>query len=143
MNTRRTVGASGAAVAGLGMILLTVTGCALVNDVAYGRAESSSANPTELAQVRGGELSWLPADATDIQRVASTRSGAESLVFASASGPTGCEDVERRSAPTMVVADAPDVYTFSRVQLCGAWAVVSADGVSYAWTPATEADPEG
>lgn len=141
MNTRRHGGTTGAAVAGLGLILFVVSGCALVNDVAYGRAESSAPNGAELAAARGEALDWLPADAADIRRVQSTRSDAESLVFRSATGPVGCDEVDRTSAPTMTVTDAPDVYAVDRVRVCGDWAVATVDGVSYAWTPGDEAEP--
>ncbi|MFJ6651433.1 hypothetical protein ACIQLJ_01385 [Microbacterium sp. NPDC091313] len=141
MDIRSTPGTAGTAVAGLGLILLALTGCAVVNDVAYGRAESSAANPAELAQTRGAALAWMPSDAADIRRVASTRADAESLLFTSDAALSGCEPVERRSAPTMIIDGAPDVYPLSEVQLCGEWAVATVDGVSYAWTPAIEAEP--
>jgi hypothetical protein len=131
----------GAAVAGLAAIFFLLAGCALVNDVAYGRSESTSANPVELAQARGDAVEWMPEDARGISRVASTREdGVESLLFTSATAPTGCTPTERLSAPTMDVEGAPDVYAIGQVQVCGDWVVAAADDdVYYAWTPAPEA----
>lgn len=132
----------GAAVAGLAAIFLTTAGCAVVNDVAYGKTETTHANPVELAQERGTTLDWLPSDARSIVRVASTREeGVESILFSSATAPEGCRETERLSAPTMLVEDAPDVYEIDVVQVCGNWAVAAGDDDRYiAWTPAPEAD---
>ncbi|MDF2916992.1 hypothetical protein ACU6RU_04150 [Microbacterium sp. F1-18] len=130
----------GAAVLGMAAILLALSGCAAVDSVAYGRAESTYATAKDLAQARGEAPAWLPADARDITRVVSTRAEAESLLFSSADGLTGCEDVERLSAPTMEIAAGPDVYAIDRVTVCGEWAVAENDGTYYAWTPAEEAE---
>ncbi|MBM3715093.1 MAG: hypothetical protein FJW64_05040 [Actinobacteria bacterium] len=132
----------GSAVAGLAAIFLTTAGCALVNDVAYGMKQTTHANPVELAQERGTTLDWMPSDARSISRVASTREdGVESILFTSATAPTGCTETERMSAPTMSIDDAPDVYDIDEVFVCGRWAVAAGPGDAYvAWTPAAEAD---
>lgn len=132
---------AGTALVGMVAIMLTLAGCSAVDDLAYGRAEASYANPDDLAQARGEALDWLPADAREIERVASTRAdGTESLLFVSAEGLAGCGQTDRLSAPTMEVDDAPDVYAIDTVALCGDWAVAEQDGTYYAWTPAKEAD---
>jgi len=129
----------GSAIAGLIVVLFLVTGCGVVDDVAHGKSQSSFANSQMLEQDRGEELAWLPDDAQRIVLVASTRSDAtESLVFESEQGLSGCETVERGSAPTMVVPGGLDVYAVKDVALCGEWAVAQDGGDFYAWTPATE-----
>lgn len=129
----------GSAFAGLIVVLFLVTGCGVVDDVAHGTSQSSFANSQMLEQDRGEELAWLPDDAQRIVLVASTRSDAtESLVFESEQGLSGCETVERESAPTMVVPGGLDVYAVKDVALCGEWAVAQDGGDFYAWTPATE-----
>lgn len=131
----------GAAALGMAAILLTLSGCAAVDNIAYGRAESSFANAYELSESGSGAPLWLPADATEITRVSSTRAeDTVSLVFRSDDGLTGCEEVERISAPTMEVTDGPDVYAIDRVAACDEWAVAESDGTYYAWTPAKEAE---
>jgi hypothetical protein len=129
----------GAAALGMAAILLTLSGCAAIDSVAYGRAESSYATAQEFVQARGEAPAWLPPDAREITRVVSTRAEAESLLFSSEDGLAACEDVERVSAPTMEIASAPDVYAIDRVAVCGEWAVAESDGTFYAWTPAQEA----
>ncbi len=130
----------GTAALGMAAILLTLSGCAAVDSVAYGRAESTYATANDLAQAHDEAPAWMPADARDITRVVSTRAQAESLMFSSTDGLAGCEDVERLSAPTMEIASAPDVYAIDRVAVCDEWAVAKSDGTYYAWTPATEAE---
>ena len=131
----------GAAFVGLVAVLATVSGCAAVNDVAYGRSEATYDNVQTLIEARGAAPDWLPADAREIERSSSTRADdTESLLFTSDSALAGCETVERQSAPTMDIDAAPDVYTIDQVELCGTWAVAESDGTYYAWTPATEAD---
>ena len=124
---------------GLTAVLIVVTGCGVVDDVAHGTSQSSFANAQMLEQDRGETLEWLPDDAQHIVRVASTRSDStESLVFESERGLSGCETVERQSAPTMVVPGGLDVYAVNDVALCGEWAIAQNDGDFYAWTPAAE-----
>ncbi|MBP2420865.1 hypothetical protein [Microbacterium imperiale] len=133
----------GAALLGLIAVMTTVAGCSVVDNLAYGRAETTYDDARSLAQARGDVPEWLPSDARSIQRVASTRDEtAESLVFVSDDGLTGCEEVPRESAPTMEVDAAPDVYEISSVFACGTWAVAQQDGTFYAWTPAAEAEAE-
>jgi len=129
----------GSAFVGLTAVLIVVTGCGVVDDVAHGTSQSSFANAQMLEQDRGETLEWLPDDAQHIVRVASTRSDStESLVFESERGLSGCETVERQSAPTMVVPGGLDVYAVNDVALCGEWAIAQNDGDFYAWTPAAE-----
>lgn len=131
----------GAALLGLIAVMTTVAGCSAVDNLAYGRAEATYDDARSLAQARGDVPEWLPSDARSIQRVSSTRDEtSESLVFTSAEGLAGCEEVPRLSAPTMEVDDAPDVYKISDVLACGTWAVAQQDGTFYAWTPAVEAE---
>jgi hypothetical protein len=122
-------------------ILLTLSGCAAVDHVAYGRSSATYANAYELSESGGGAPLWLPTDATEITHVSSSRAqDTESLLFRSDEGLGGCEEVPRVSAPTMEIADGPDVYAIDRVALCEDWAVAESDGTYYAWTPAKEAD---
>ena len=132
---------AGTALIGIVAIIATLAGCSAVDDLAHGRAAASYANPQELAQAREGALDWLPGDAREIERAASTRAdGTESLLFVSEEGLAGCSETARLSAPTMTVDGAPDVYAIDTVALCGDWAVAEQDGTYYAWTPAAEAD---
>ncbi|MFS0713644.1 hypothetical protein ABC195_07140 [Microbacterium sp. 2P01SA-2] len=133
----------GAAALGMAAILLTLSGCAAVDNVAYGRAETTYDTAKELVQARGEAPAWLPADARELTRVVSTRADAESIVFSSDTGlAADCAEVERLSAPTMEITSGPDVYAIDRVAVCGEWAVAENDGTYYAWTPATEADQD-
>jgi uncharacterized protein YceK len=131
----------GVAVAGLAVILLTVSGCAAVDSLAYGRATAHYDNAAAYAQEKGHAPTWMPTDAVDIVEVASTRADDTATVaFDSASGPAGCDDVDRRSAPTMNV-EGVDVFAIDRVALCGDWAVATdGEGAFTAWTPAIEAE---
>ncbi|MDF2580590.1 MAG: hypothetical protein K0S49_2169 [Microbacterium sp.] len=131
----------GAAALGMAAILLTLSGCAAIETVAYGSVESTYETAKELAQARGEAPAWLPADARELTRVVSTRAEAESIVFSSDTGlAADCAEVERLSAPTMEITSGPDVYAIDRVAVCGEWAVAENDGTYYAWTPATEAE---
>jgi len=120
---------------------MTVSGCAAFDNLVYGRSEATYDNVQTLAEARGDAPDWLPADAREIDRVSSTRADdTESLRFTSEQGLAGCEEVDRLSAPTMDIEDAPDVYAIDRVAVCGSWAVAESNGTYYAWTPAEEAD---
>lgn len=131
----------GTAALGMAAILLTLSGCAAVDGIAYGRSSATFENASQLSESGGGAPLWLPADATEITRVSSTRAqDTVSILFRSDEGVAGCEEVPRVSAPTMEIADGPDVYAIDRVALCDDWAVAESDGTYYAWTPAKEAD---
>lgn len=131
----------GTAAIGMLAILVTLSGCAAVDNLAHGQSSATYSNAQEFAQADGGAPGWLPADARQIETVSSTRADdTASVVFVSDEGVSGCEDVDRVSAPTMEIESGPDVYAIDRVAVCGDWAVAESDGTYYAWTPAQEAE---
>lgn len=128
--------------AGLGLvsIVLILAGCSAIDDVAHGSAQTTYTNAPAFEKDHADTAAWLPADATSVTLVSSTRAdGVMTLAYESATAPEGCESVERQSSPTMSVETDVDVYAASSVLLCGQWAVAHEAGQWLAWTPATEA----
>jgi hypothetical protein len=132
---------TGFAFLGMAAIVLIVSGCAAIYDVAHGKATATYTTATELAGDQGDDVAWVPEDATEIEVVTSTRTeGTASIVFRSDDDLGDCGATERLSAPTMVIESGPDVYAIDEVMVCGDWAVASSDGLFYGWTPAVEAE---
>jgi hypothetical protein len=125
---------------GLVAIVLTVSGCAVVDDVAHGKATATYSTAQDLEDDGDAAAAWIPADAREIEVVSSTRTAdTVSILFRSDEDLADCTATERRSAPTMVIDSGPDVYAIDEVKVCDGWAVAESDGVFYAWTPAVEA----
>jgi hypothetical protein len=132
---------TGFAFLGMAAIVLIVSGCAAIDDVAHGKATTTYSSADELVAEHTDTDEWVPADAREIEVVSSTRAAdTASILFRSDEGLTGCLETERLSAPTMNIDAGPDVYAIDEILLCDEWAVVEDDGVFYAWTPAIEAD---
>jgi hypothetical protein len=132
---------AGFSLLGLAAIVMTVSGCAVVDDVAHGKATATYSTAQDLEDERDTAAEWIPADARGIEVVSSTRAAdAVSILFRSDEDLAGCTPTERRSAPTMVIDSGPDVYAIDEVLVCDGWAVAKSDGVFYGWTPAVEAE---
>jgi len=122
----------------LALAAVSLTGCSALGDAAHGRVTSEASTRADLASAPA----WLPSDAADITAVSGT-GGKESatkpttMVFTSRDGVTAddCTTTPRKSAPTMDVDGAPDVYSATSVVQCGGWSM-TADGDRWvAWTP--------
>ncbi|MDM7892931.1 hypothetical protein [Curtobacterium caseinilyticum] len=122
----------------LALATVTLTGCSALGDAAHDRVTSEASTRADLRSAPA----WLPDDATAITSVSGT-GGKESdttpttLVFTSRDGVTadGCTTTPRKSAPTMDVDGAPDVYAATSVLQCGGWSMTSAGSRWVAWTP--------
>lgn len=57
------------------------------------------------------------------------------LLTSSSSLSDECTEVERSSAPSWVLDDAPDAYKAKTVLACGDWSVIPTDDGWFGWTP--------
>lgn len=131
---RTTVLAAGA----LALAAVSLTGCSAFGDLAHDRVTSEASTRADLDQAP----SWMPSDATEITAVSGTGGKSSddaptTMVFTSGDGVTadGCTTTPRKSAPTMDVDGAPDVYKATSVLRCGGWSMTSKGDRWIAWTP--------
>lgn len=119
------------------LLIGSLAGCSAVGDALQREASGSFDTREELVEEWGKEAPWLPADAESIVTRESTAGAPASLSALSASDldPGQCAEVERRSAPTIALEDAPDVYKIDEVYACGDWSVVATEDGWYGWTP--------
>ena len=119
------------------LVLVTLTGCADIQDAVQRQASGEFATRAELVQDWKKQAPWLPADAQSIITRESTITDEASLTTLSDADldPAQCAEVERRSAPLFTLEHAPDVYKIERAFACGDWSVVATDDGWYGWTP--------
>lgn len=140
-NMSTQAGIPGLAGLGLVSIVLILAGCAAIDDVAHGSAQTTYPNVADFEKEHAETAGWVPSDARSVTLVSSTRAdGVMTLAYESATAPDGCETVARQSSPTMSIDTEVDVYATSSVLLCGQWAVAHDGDQWLAWTPATEAE---
>lgn len=119
------------------LLVPSLTACAAVGDALQREATHEFDTREDLVRDWAREAPWVPADAESIRIRESLGGEPASLAVSSSSDldPTMCVDVERKSAPTLVLEKTPDVYKIDRVLACGDWAVVQTDDGWYGWTP--------
>ena len=119
------------------LLITALAGCSAVGDALQREASHQFATRDALVDGWEKKASWLPADAESIVTRESTMGAPATLTAVSTSDldPDQCAEVERRSAPTIVMANTPDVYKIDRVLACGDWAVVETEDGWYGWTP--------
>ncbi len=139
---RSTISRVAVATGAVALLAASLTGCTIVDEVLHGERPASYDSAADVPEELG--LDWAPADATDIDVIASSRAEGTATVLLTSSSdlPDDCVLVPRESGPTMTLTDEerelPETYKATEVQLCGDWAVLpTADGW-YGWTPVTE-----
>ncbi|AQY02669.1 hypothetical protein [Microbacterium foliorum] len=133
MNARTALASSALIVVGL----MSLTGCSAYDSIVHKQATSTFDDVVTFDDGAEVDAGWIPADATEITVRTSTMEDAADAVilFSSGSALADCPEVERTSAPTWVLDDAPDPYTAKTVFACGDWSVMSTDGGWFGWTP--------
>lgn len=134
MNTRIALAAPALIVAGA----LTLTGCSVYDGVVHKQATSTFEGVAAFDNGAEVDAGWIPADATEITVRTSTIEKASDAVILLASDSAlddDCAEVERYSAPTWTLDEAPDPYTAKTVFACGEWSVMATDTGWYGWTP--------
>ena len=116
---------------------LALAGCSAIQD---GFAQEVTTEFPDAAAARSQwdvTVPWLPDDATAIVTKKKPEGDVASVLVNSSSAldPATCAEVDRESAPTVNVPDAPDVYAETRVFACGQWSVAATDEGWYGWTP--------
>ncbi|NYE18421.1 hypothetical protein [Microbacterium immunditiarum] len=128
---------SAAAVAGLAALALS--GCAVIDELAYHQRSSSYEDLAAAPDSSPAHAAWVPDDAHSIRITESTQpDAANAVVLVTSSSPLDpelCAEVDRQSAPSYAVDGAPDVYRADTVFACGEWSVVSSEDGWFGWTP--------
>ncbi|MEL5990109.1 hypothetical protein ACOKGD_07545 [Microbacterium phosphatis] len=137
MTSSRTLRMTAAASVAALLLLPSLAGCAAAEAALQQEASHEFATHDELVKGWKREAPWVPADAQSIRIRESLAGEPASLAVVSESDLTTdlCAEVERKSAPTIVLEKTPDVYKIDRVFACGDWAVVETDDGWYGWTP--------
>lgn len=122
--------------------LLALSGCAVVDELAYKQRSLEFDTQAEMIGDDAHEITWVPEDGRAITIVESTVATDAALLVTSSAplDAAECAPGERLSAPSYSVAGAPDVYEISEAYVCGAWTVVAADGGWFGWTPNSPAE---
>lgn len=133
MNARTVLAVPVLIVAGL----ITLSGCSVYDSLVHKQTTSSFDDADAFAKDGEVDADWVPDDATDITVRRSTLDDAADAVILLTSGSPldGCRAVDRRSAPSWVLDDAPDPYTADTVFACGQWSVIASDDGWFGWTP--------
>ena len=137
MNARTALAAPALIVVGL----LSLTGCSAFDSLVHKQATSTFDDVTAFDDGAEVDADWIPSDATDITvRTSTLEDAADAVILlASHSALSGdCTEVDRYSAPSWTLDDAPDPYTAKTVFACGDWSVMAADDGWYGWTPNSE-----
>ena len=136
MNARIAV----AAPALIALGLLSLTGCSAYDSLVHKQATSTFDDVGAFEDGAEVDADWVPADATAITVRTSTIEDAPDAVIllTSESDLADCAEVERRSAPSWVLDDAPDPYTAKTVFACGDWTVMDTGDGWFGWTPNSE-----
>lgn len=134
MNARTALAAPALIVAGL----LALTGCSAYDSLVHKYATSTFDDANDFEKDAEVDAPWIPADATDITvRTSTLEDAADAVILLTSDSPLAgdCGEVDRRSAPSWVLDDAPDPYEAGTVFVCGDWSVIEGDGVWFGWTP--------
>jgi len=134
MNTRTTLFVPALIAVGL----LSLTGCSAVDSIVHKQSTSTFDDVEAFRDGADLDASWVPADATAITERTSTIEKAPDAVIlltSSSSLSDECTEVERSSAPSWVLDDAPDPYKAETVFVCGDWSVIPTDDGWFGWTP--------
>lgn len=128
-----------ALLAAVSIAALALPACSVVEEVAYQRHASTFDDAGALRDAGGLDPAWIPADATSLQVLESTRDGAADasvLLDSDAELDSAiCAPVDRQSAPSLGIEGAPDVYAIDSAYACGEWTVTATDSGWYGWTP--------
>lgn len=138
MNPSRTRGRTVAlTLATTAVAALALTGCTSLQEAIRDESSGTYADAAALDAAWDKTAPWLPDDASGISMHQTVNGDPASLLIASDSDldPTQCAEVDRQSAPTFTIDDAPNVFTIDTVYACGDWAVVPTDDGWYGWTP--------
>jgi hypothetical protein len=132
------------AVAAGGALSLSLAGCTGIQEALSQEVTAEYTDTADVTARADTPVPWLPADATAI--VLKTKRDGEVATAMTRSGsaldPKTCVEVERQSAPTVHLDDAPDVYAKGHVFACGAWSVIATDTGWYGWTPNSPGEKE-
>ncbi|WP_144876737.1 hypothetical protein [Microbacterium sp. 1.5R] len=134
MNARTALAAPALIVAGL----LSLTGCSAYDSLVHKYATSTFDDAEAFAKDAAVDATWVPADATDITvRTSTLEDAADAVILLTSESalPEECSEVDRFSAPSWVLDDAPDPYKAKTVFVCGDWSVVPSDDGWFGWTP--------
>lgn len=123
--------------------IASLTGCSAIGDLMHGQATATYPSKAEFDAKAKVAASWIPADATSITERSATdgQLGAAVVLLTSAGSlPDSCVTAERRSAPTLNLDGAPDIYDpkLGAAHVCGAWTVMHTGTGWYGWTPNAE-----
>jgi hypothetical protein len=127
--------------AGLVGAVVALPGCSVIDELLYHQKSMSFDSVDQLRADGDLDAAWVPADASDIRIVESTRPEADNaavlLTSDLALDPDLCVEVERQSAPSYSIEGAPDPYDAKTVNVfaCGPWSVIPAEGGWFGWTP--------
>lgn len=137
MNTRILVAAPALFLAGA----LALTGCSAYDSLVHKQATSTFEDADAFTKEAEVDADWVPADATDITvRRSTVEDAADAVILLTSDAALGdeCAEVERYSAPSWVLDDAPDPYKAKTVFACGDWSVMDTGSGWYGWTPNSE-----
>jgi hypothetical protein len=134
MNPRIALAAPALILAGV----LSLTGCSAYDSLVHKQATSTFDDAGAFHDGAEVDAEWVPADATGITMRTSTLEDSQDAVIlltSDAALPDDCVEVERQSAPTWSLDDAPDPYEATTVFACGDWTVMATGNGWYGWTP--------
>ncbi|PCE16324.1 hypothetical protein AUC47_00260 [Microbacterium sp. SZ1] len=134
MNARTALAAPALIVAGL----LSLSGCSAYDSLVHKYSTSTFDDANAFDRSAEVDASWIPADATDIAlRTSTLEDAADAVILLTSDSPLSddCREVDRYSAPSWVLDDAPDPYEAESVFACGDWSVIEGDGGWFGWTP--------
>ncbi|QDE35928.1 hypothetical protein FIV50_14690 [Microbacterium foliorum] len=134
MNARTAFAASALVLLGL----TSLAGCSAYDSIVHKQATSTFDDVEAFDDGAEVDAGWIPTDATDITvRTSTLENAADAVVLLSSASALAddCTEVERLSAPTWVLDDAPDPYKAKTVFACGDWSVMSTDSGWFGWTP--------
>lgn len=132
------------------LLPLALTGCSGPSALVVHQRQGVAADPKALERAwstPATQPGWLPADATRIRWIASTRGGADRAPAAlearsAADLPASCTPLEQPGGPAITASWTPSAPV-AGVRRCGNWAVAAIDGGYSAWTPVAEASAVG
>lgn len=134
MNARTALAAPALIIAGL----LSLSGCSAYDSLVHKYSTSRFDDSNAFDKSAEVDASWIPSDATDIAlRTSTLEDAADAVILLASDSPLSddCREVDRYSAPSWVLDDAPDPYGAESVFVCGDWSVIAADGGWFGWTP--------
>lgn len=121
--------------------LLSLTGCSAYDSLVHKQVTSTFEDVAAFDDGSEVDADWIPADATAITvRTSTIEDAADAVILLSSDSDLSadCPEVERYSAPSWVLDDAPDPYTAKTVFACGDWSVMASDAGWFGWTPNSE-----